>query len=202
MLAISVLAGFGFKFILDKLNSRKKKNAAIALFFGLVLFEFWNYPPFKVIDVSRAPEVYYWLKEQSGDFIVAEYSLDYGSPNEMYKFYQATHEKKIINGTIPGTYANRIAKTIDKLSDPHTPAALKWMGVKYVLVHKEGYLKTDLVEEKEEFSKISANRGLKLVKSFPTQGCPEKGIMCIQESGLIDVYEVVTLSSIEPKLKN
>ena len=43
----------------------------------------------------------------------------------MYKFYQTKHEKKIINGTIPGIYANKVAKTITKLSDPHTAGILK-----------------------------------------------------------------------------
>lgn len=191
MLAVAVLAGFGLKFILEKFKSQKTKIAITFLFCGLVLFEFWNWPPYKVIGVSIVPTVYSWIKEQPGDFAIAEYPLDVNGPNEMSKFYQTKHEKKIINGTIPGTYANKVAKTITKLSDLHIVRVLKWMGVKYVLVHRQDYLETELIEEIEELNKIPKNLGLKIVKSFPAQQCPQRNIICTQDTGPIDVYEVV-----------
>lgn len=191
MLAVAVLAGFSLRFILEKFNSQKMKVAITCLFSGLVLFEFWNYPPFKVIDVSKVADVYYWLKAQPQDIVIAEYPLDIDGPNEMYKLFQTVHEKKIINGTIPGTYANKVAKTISKLSESGTAGFLKWMGVRYVLVHKEDYLNTGLVEDRLELDRIPGNSGLKLVKTFPSQGCPRQDLMCIQKTGPIDVYEVV-----------
>lgn len=200
MLAVAVLAGFGFKFILEKRKTKKAKVAITALCCSLVLFEFWNWPPYKVIDVSRVPQVYYWLKEQAGDFVIAEYPLDADSPNEMYKFYQTAHEKKIINGTIPGTYANKFAQGIAKLSDSKTTGILKWMGVKYILAHREGYLKTELVEDREELDKIQENSGLKFIKAFPAQECPQKDIMCVQKTGPIDVYEVIA-ALIKPNIE-
>ncbi|MFN7170159.1 MAG: hypothetical protein ACK4NT_02815 [Candidatus Omnitrophota bacterium] len=200
MLAIAVLAGFGLKFITLNIKHKTLNIAVTVLFCGLVLFEFWNYPPFKIIDVSRVPQVYYWLKGQSGDFAIAEYPLDADSPNEMYKFYQTRHEKKIINGTIPGTYANKVAQTIVKLSEPKTAGILKWMGVKYVLVHREDYLNTELAEWIEELGKIPKNPGLKFVKSFSSQECPQKDMLCIQETGPIDVYEI-TAEPQEPKVE-
>ena len=190
MLSVAVLAGFGLKFILEKFKTQKSKVAIACLFSGLVLFEFWNWPPYKVIDFSKVPAVYYWLKEEPGDFSIAEYPLDADSPNEMYKFYQTKHEKKIINGTIPGTHANKVAQTIRKLSRPQTPQVLKWMGVKYVLVHRQDYIDTGLVDDSEELNKIPQNSGLKFIKSFSSQECPKKDIMCIQKTGQIDVYEV------------
>lgn len=190
MLAVAVLAGFGLKFILDKFKTQRIKIAITTLFCCLVLFEFWNWPPYKVIDVSKVPAVYYWLKSQPGDFVIAEYPLDAESPSEMYKFYQTVHERKMINGTIPGTYANKVAQTIRKLSEPRTATILKGMNVKYVLVHKDDYLKTELKEEIEEVKLIPHNPGLRLVKSFPAQNCPKKDIMCVAKTGPIDVYEV------------
>lgn len=201
MLAVAVLAGFGLKFVLERFKNRKTKIAIAALFCGLVLFEFWNWPPYKVIDVSKVPAVYYWLKGQQGDSVIAEYPLDAKSPNEMYKFFQTTHEKKIINGTIPGTYANKVAQSIIKVSNLDTAKALKWMDVKYVVVHKEDYLKTDRIEDKEELEKIPKNPGLKLVSSFPPQECPDKDIICVQKTGQIDVYEVIA-APLELKIKN
>lgn len=202
LFAVAVLAGFGLKFILERFSrysgipqnagkSQKTKLVLTCLFSGLVLFEFWNYPPFKVIDVSKAPLVYSWLKQQPMDFAIAEYPLDAATPNEKYKFYQTKHEKKIINGTLPGTYANKVAKTIIQLSNPATAGILKWMGVKYALVHKEKYLKTELIEDRDELNKIPHNPGLKLIQSFPLQNCPDKDIMCVQETGPIDVYAII-----------
>jgi len=200
MLAVSVLAGFGLKFILERLKTQKAKIAVTMLFCGLILFEFWSYPSFKVIDISRIPQVYYWIKDQAEDFVIAEYPLDANGPNEKYKFYQVTHHKKIVNGTIPGTYANRVAKTITRLSSKNTTGVLKWMGVKYVLVHREDYLSSELAEDREELEKISRNPRLKLVKSFPGEDCPQKDIMCLQKTGPVDVYEL-SAKPLEPKVK-
>ncbi len=200
MLAVAVLAGFGLKFILERFKSRKTKAFVTALFCGLVLFEFWNWPPYKVIDLSKVPAVYYWIKEQPKDIVIADYPLDADSPNELYKFFQTVHEKKIINGTIPGTHANKVAQEIRRLSQPKTASILKWMGVKYVVVHKDDYLKTDLIEDKEDMERIPQNQGLKFVKSFPPQECPDPELMCVQKTGPVDVYEVITIP-LEPLVK-
>lgn len=199
MFAVAVLAGFGLKFILAKRKTQNAKLAITALCCGLVLFEFWNWPPYKVIDVSKFPQVYYWLKQQPGDFAIAEYPLDAATPNEKYKFYQTKHEKKMLNGTLPGTYANKVAKTITQLSNPVAAGILKWMGVKYVLVHKERYLKTELIEDRDELSNIPYNLGLKLIQGFPPEQCPDKDIMCVQETGPIDVYEIIA-NPVEPEI--
>lgn len=199
MFAVSVLAGFGLKFLLESRKNRKSKAGLAVLCCGLLLFEFWNYPPFKVIDLSRMPQAYYWLKDQPKDTVIAEYPLDQDAPNEMYRLYQATHEKKMINYTVPGTYANKVAHTVAKLSDPGTAERLKWLGVKYVLVHKGEYLKTELTEDRTELGRISSNPGLKFVKDFPAESCPDAGIRCVRETGPIDVYEVIAQPK-EPKV--
>ncbi|MDD5044238.1 MAG: hypothetical protein PHG51_01665 [Candidatus Omnitrophica bacterium] len=191
MLAVAVTAGFGLKFILERFKTKKARLAVSMLFCGLLLFEFWNYPPFKVIDVSRAPQAYSWLKAQAQDFAIAEYPLDCQGANVMYMFYQTKHEKKMINGTIPGTKANDLARTITRLSSPETARMLAWMGVKYVLVHYDGYLQTELIKDKDELETIPKNKGLKLVRSFPEQECLEENIFCTKKTGKIDVYEVV-----------
>lgn len=200
MLAVAVLAGFGLKFLLERFKSQRTKLAITALFSVLVLFEFWNWPPYKVIDLSNVPAVYYWLKEQPKDIVIAEYPLDYDSPNELYKFFQTVHEKKIVNGTIPGTYANKVAQEIRRLSAPKTASILKWMGVKYVVVHKDDYLKTDLIEDREDMEMIPQCPGLRFVKIFPPEECPQRDIMCVRKTGQIDVYEVAA-NPIEPKVK-
>mgnify|MGYP001608402926 CR=1 FL=1 len=56
-----------------------------------------------------------------------------------------------------------------------------------------------LVEEKEELDKIAQNKGLKFVKSFPSQECPDKDLMCVQKTGPIDVYEIMA-NPIKPEV--
>ncbi|MDP2905001.1 MAG: hypothetical protein Q8O22_01690, partial [Candidatus Omnitrophota bacterium] len=200
MLAVAVLAGFGLKYILVRFKSQKAKAAIAFLFCGAVLFEFWNWPPYKVIDVSSFPAVYSWLAEQSADTVVAEYPLDADSPNEMYKFYQTRHGKKIINGTNPGTHAHKVAQEIRDLSKSDTAGILKWMGAKYVIVHRAEFQDTGIIVEQNELVRIPANPGLKLIKTFPAQECPDKDIMCIQKTGPIDVYEVIA-APIDPRVR-
>ncbi|MDD5165804.1 MAG: hypothetical protein PHQ57_00235 [Candidatus Omnitrophica bacterium] len=200
MLAVAVLAGFGLKLILQRFKAKNTKIIIAGIIFTLLIFEFWNYPPFKVINISKVPDVYYWLGQQPGDFVIAEYPLDIEGPNEMYKFCQTVHHKKMINGTTPGTYPNRLARTITKLSSLDTGNILKWMEVKFVLVHEQEYLDTELKEQIEELKEIALDRQLKLIKTFPAQDCPHSGIMCIQKSGKVDVYELLA-NPVEPKIE-
>ncbi len=190
MLAVAVLAGFGLKCILERLKTQKAKITVAVLFCALVLFEFWNYPPFKIVEF-KVPQVYYWLKTEPGDFAIAEYPLDVNGPNEFYKFYQTKHEKKIINGTVPGTYSNKVSMSIIKLSSEHTAGVLKQLGVRYVLVHKDDYLGTELAQDKEEMSGIAKNKGLKLLRSFPAESCAPGDARCTSGISAVDVYEVV-----------
>ena len=191
MLAVSVLAGLGLKFINDRFKRQSTRVLITGLLLGLVLFEFWNWPPYKIIDVSAAPQVYHWLKQKPDDLVIAEYPLDTDGPNEIYKFYQTVHGKKIINCTIPGSYPNRVAKEIKELSRPSVAGVLKWMGVRYVLVHRDGYLSTGLIKDQDELERIPANPGLRSAGAFFAQECPDKGVDCTVETGPIDLYEVV-----------
>jgi len=189
MLGVAVLAGYGIRLLLDKFKSRWIRILLTAAFCSLVIFEFWNWPPAKIIDVSRVPDVYYWLKGQPGDFTIAEYPLYTEGSNEIYRFCQITHAKKTINGATPGTYANKVEKMLTKISLPQTAQYLKWMGVKYVLVHRYKYLQTGLIEDREELDKIAQNNRLKQIKSFPAQDCPTE-IICMEKTGEIDIYEI------------
>lgn len=168
MLAVSVLAGFGLKALLDRFKTARGKVMMTCLFTGLVLFEFLNFPPFKVIDLMEYSKVYDWLKAEKGDFVIAEYPLDADSPNEYYKFCQTVHKKKMINGTIPGTEANLKAKTMWALSDLSAVNKLKSMGVKYVLVHMGIYenLNDEQFARERDIIKTRKIPGLKYVGNF------------------------------------
>ncbi|MEW6101147.1 MAG: hypothetical protein AB1481_02515 [Candidatus Omnitrophota bacterium] len=201
MFSVAVLAAFGFKYIIEKYKNKKARVGLAMIFCGLVLFEFWNYPPLRVIDVSVAPEVYSWINSRAGDFAIAEYPLDVNSPNEFYKFYQTKHGKKMIDGTVPGTSINEISRSLVNLSELDTAKALRWMEVRYALVHRDDYLNTDLVEQIEELDKIPRNTGLKFIRSFLAQRCRQEEIHCTIEAGPIDVYEIIAEPA-EPMLED
>lgn len=184
MLAVAVLAGFGLKFILDRCKTQKKKITITILFCILVLFEFWNYPPFRVIDLTKYPKVYDWLKAQPNNAVIAEYPLDLDGLNPLYLFYQTKHRKRMINATVPGTYANQVSRELTNLFDYKTAEGLSWLGVRYVLIHTEWYKNNESRLEQLETQGIEKNNGLKFIKHFDD----------------VDVYEVVA-PGLEPKVE-
>ena len=144
VLAVSVLAGFGFNYILQRLRSRKMRLALSILIISVVMFEFINIPPLRATDVSKVPKVYEWLAKQPGDFAIVEYPLGDATAGEAsmpynYLLWQRVHKKKLINGAKLGTPSFKIKKKINKITDKQTPGILKWLGAKYVIVHSDIY---------------------------------------------------------------
>lgn len=184
MLCVSVLAGFGLKYILERIRTTKKRFAFTALVSCLILFEFTNIPPFHVTDISKPPLVYQWIKEQKGDFAIVEYPLgesvgpgESAIPND-YLFYQRVHQKKMINGAQIGTYAYKVKQKISKIMAPQIPGILSWLGARYVIVHLDRYKTSedlDAMEVLGEVPDLSKQKGLKFVKRFNS----------------VEVYEVI-----------
>lgn len=184
MLAVAVLAGFGLKFILERFKKKSSRIVITMVFCALVSFEFWNYPPLKVIDLTKYPKVYDWLRQEPDNIVIAEYPLDAGGESEFYKFYQTKHHKKMINGTVPGTIANRISCSLLDIGDYKTAGGLRWLGVKYVLVHLNSYRANENVQARKTLENVGKNKGLQLVKATAD----------------IDVYEVIA-KPVSPKVE-
>jgi len=164
MLAVAVLAGIGLSDILKKIGKRKWRIVFSGLVIMLVLFEFWNWPPFRVTDVSRTPPVYAWLAKQPGDFTIAEYPL---SNNYDYLFWQRIHQKPLVNGAATGTYADEVRKEIVDITNPKTPGILRWLGTKYVIFHPGKYLREDEATAViGEIPDVSHVPGLRFVRDF------------------------------------
>jgi hypothetical protein len=184
IISVSILAGIGIKYILDRIKHPKKKIVFVTLTSFLILFEFNNIPPFHVTDITHPPEVYKWLTKQKGDFLIVEYPIGEVMEGETYVemdylFYQRIHQKKIVNGAIPGTEACKVIQKTAKITDVDTPHLLKDLGVKYAIVHLARYKEgndekaVDVVGEIPDLSKM---RGLRLVEKFDDD----------------EVYEIVT----------
>ena len=174
MLAVSVLAAVGLKYVLNRIKTPRKRLALTGLLAIIILFEFLNIPPSRVTDMSQAPAVYQWLAKQEGNFAIAEYPIKLGDGAEGYVnldylLYQRVHQKAILNGARPATKAYTIKKKIAKIVDPKAPQILKGLGIKYVVIHLNEYRQgnseeaVDVIGEIPDFSKL---KGLKLVKQF------------------------------------
>jgi hypothetical protein len=174
ILSTSILAGIGLRYLLERKSLLKKKNAFASLFILLILFEFNNMPPFHVTDINKPPEVYNWLAEQKGDFIIAEYPLSEASVGETfieldYLLYQRIHKKRLLDGAKPGTEADSIKQKLFKITDPGVSEVLKGLGVKYVILHLKRYkdgTNKRAVDVVGEIPDLSRTEALRLVKEF------------------------------------
>lgn len=182
LLCVSVLAGLGLSFIFDKI--RNKKVSVLCFLFSafLILFELLNFPPFHSTDFSKMPEVYQWLGEQPGDFIIAEYPRDNDTSfdckeitepvvrNYDYgKFFQRIYEKDLFESE---GLDIEVREKLADLTNPETPKILSSFGVKYVVVHTKEIFELenplDSCHGLAIMPKLADDvAGLKLVKEFP-----------------------------------
>lgn len=171
MLSVSVLAGLGACYILEKLKTSRARFIFVGLISCIILFEFANIPPLRVTDMSNPPAVYQWLAKQPGDFSIAEYPMRQALSGEAqidydYLLYQRNHQKKLINGATRGSHAYEVRKEFERFMDPKSPGTLKYLGAKYIIVHLDkyrGYRLADVVGSVPDFSK---QPGVRLIKEF------------------------------------
>ncbi len=130
ILFIALIAAIGF----DKAFSHSKNSRLMfAIVFLVLLFDYANVPPWRTTDLSQVPEEYGWLASQQGDFIVAEYPLDYYS---LYSYYQLVHGKRLFNSQ----YSQQIVELGKQLWDirkEETAEKLSELGVQFVILHDE-----------------------------------------------------------------
>ncbi len=102
-----------------------------------IIFEFIHIPPFHFTHLNRIPEVYQWLKNEPGEFIVAEYPLHSSIEGSHYDYliWQRVHQKRLFNGARIGTREERLRGSLIDLKAPGTVQILGRLGVKYILHH-------------------------------------------------------------------
>lgn len=137
LLAVCVLGGFGYKAVLDKIRTKKNKILISCLLLVVLLFEFYNKSPFSIDINNSIPDVYKWISQEPADLVIVEYPIDADARG--YLFYQRVHNKAMINGAPPGSYAEVVSKKIVDLKAPLTPGILKFLGVDYIILHEDKY---------------------------------------------------------------
>lgn len=190
MLCLALLAGFGAEQLLKKIKNKKKKNLAAIALGALILFEFINFPPYLATDASKTPLEYEWLAEQPGEFIVAEYPLQW---DNFYMFYQLKHKKPLLNGQYSYCY-QQIEKQLLDLSNEETAAILSGLGVKYVITHDRSFF--DLIQDANPDKQMIVNlmahdKSLPFTEQFDKNyGSEFKGLLLFKTFEHARVYKV------------
>lgn len=142
LLAAFVLAAFGLRELLSKSTERLRPLILVAV--SLVLFvEFFEFPQFRLTKTD-VPEVYKFLAASSESFPIIEYPLgDRNDPYTTYEynFYQRIHGKYLVNGGAKGTAADAFRIKIADISKPEAIAELDKIGIRYIVLHKDKYVK-------------------------------------------------------------
>ena len=162
ILSVAVLAAVGFRFLEGRLRTDAGKWLAAFGLSAVILAEHAIGPPYQVKDMTVVPPAYHWLASEPGDFLVAEYPMDpsgYTVDDFQYAFYQRTHRKRIVNGSVSGSDGDAFLYWTRELTAPGTTALLATLGVRYALVHKHRY-------GEGELEAIGQTAGLKAEKDF------------------------------------
>jgi hypothetical protein len=173
MLAAVLLAGFGFAAIASRLRGGWPRAFLIVPFL-LMAVEFNNLPPLHTTRIFPAPPAYTWLASQPSGILV-EYPLhgvDTGTQqveNSQYELYQQTHRHPILNGSATSSRMGQLEPELEPYYSPQVVSRLRALGVRYVFVHRLGYLGSDI--------------------QFPRQ---VDGLQFVMTLAGIDVYEVPT----------
>lgn len=122
---------------LRRISPILKKKGVLLLIWSFVVFDIWSISP-DLFSSIQVPRVYDWLKNQPGDFIVAEYPMiPYNeAAYYQYPFWQRIHGKRLVNGALPQyKEAWSLYQDIQDLSKPEVVPILQKCGVKFVIVH-------------------------------------------------------------------
>lgn len=143
LLSLCIMSAYGLREILARINTQKMRYIVLSLFSLIVFVEYAEFPTFRLTKVQE-PEVYKWLASQPGSFPVVEYPL--GASDDPYTtyeyyFYQRVHKKYLVNGALKGTSADKFRESIIDISRTETIDKLAGIGVKYILIHKDKYIK-------------------------------------------------------------
>ncbi len=155
--SISVLAGFGARYLFEQSLSLRKK--IICVLIPLILIAEYSCFPLRFhIFPEQVPAVYRWLSSRQGDFPIVELPMP-SSAREVYKetryMYRSTfHWKKLVNGYsgfFPPDYWE-INGTMQKFPSEKSIALLRRLGVKYVIVHAAEFRRGRWWSAKERLS--------------------------------------------------
>jgi hypothetical protein len=155
--SISVLAGFGARYLFEQGSSLRKR--IICVLIPLILIAEYSCFPLKFhIFSKQVPAVYRWLSSRQEDFAIVELPMP-SSAREVYKetrymYWSTFHWKKLVNGYsgfFPPDYWE-INGTMQKFPSEKSIALLRRLGVRYVIVHAAEFRRGRWWSAKERLS--------------------------------------------------
>jgi hypothetical protein len=152
LLGLAVLAGAG----LDRLTQwfpRARSGRFAAVLLCLLLAEFAAFPIKAPLYAVEIPEVDRWLASQPGSFAIAEVPVpdpDRGARSDamhgLYMLHSMAHWQSTVSGYSgfrPLGHAS-LYRSLETFPDATSLRALRDLGVKYVVVHRDFYPAGDL----------------------------------------------------------
>lgn len=146
-MAVVIAASLALAYISASLVSkgyRWVKVVGFLLVFTGVVLEYQINPPFSptVFSYSRdVPQIYRDIRNNQEIEAVAEYPIDLmGVEYDSFVYYltmQAVHGKKLLNSASMNNPREAIHIGLRDLSDPQTLPALRYLGIRYIIVHGE-----------------------------------------------------------------
>jgi hypothetical protein len=176
VLALSVLAGYGFIWLARRVPERWARNRLAprsvlgALAAGIVMMEYTSVPvPFVTVPTGdQIPAVYRWLAQQAGEFSVLELPLrtDLRETEGPRLYFSTFHWKRLVNG-YSGWHTPVYTKLLGYTGKFPDEPSLRWIvgiGVQYVIVHRAQLTPEELAWLDAQVGKYAD--GLALAQSF------------------------------------
>ncbi|MBN1271705.1 MAG: discoidin domain-containing protein [Candidatus Aminicenantes bacterium] len=165
-----VLAGYGAKYLFDRIRPLKFRPVVAVILVLLVNMEFLSIPQrMRIIPVGKKiPPTYNWIAKQEGDFAVADLPFLHPLGKEsVFMYFSIFHRKKLVNGYsgyIPPA-TDYIRSTFAGFPSNASIDILRAIDVKYIIIHPK-FWNPDSADRKMLRLKERFSEDLKFVKRF------------------------------------
>jgi hypothetical protein len=135
---MSVLAGFGFQFLEERLAGTRARKLLLSLALVAIGVESGSSPLALTAQSVDVPPVYQFLQTERRSVIV-EFPM--GDYDPTYMFWSTYHWHPLVNGYSGYTPADAVETTaaMDTFPDEASMARLRALGVRYILIHQAFY---------------------------------------------------------------
>ncbi len=161
--AAAILASQGAAFVLRRLPGKRGYAVATILAVFPLIESFGGPRPYT--SAPELPAVYQWLADLQGPVPIVEMPLPEARrqrDNAVYLYWSTSHFKPMANGFaafVPPVYVE-LAQSMTAFPDDHGVAELRRLGFRYVIFHRDRYLRFR-AEQLE--SRMNEQRGLRRV---------------------------------------
>jgi hypothetical protein len=169
LLAVAVLASQGAAWVLSRWQGRKLVAMAAILTVFPLAESFGG--PIHYRPAPETPPVYRWLADVPGPVPIVELPLPdlrRQRNNAVYLYWSTSHFKPMANGFaafVPPVYVE-LAQTMKSFPDDQGVEALRRLGVRYVIFHRDRYLRS---RAEDLAGSLHRQPGLRRVYRTPTE---------------------------------